>query len=183
MMTAACWEAMPSRAIKLVDTYSRDSLASPLFELAQLLVYVREGTFRPDESRSGRWTSLPGDHPGTLADCGSCHIPIFRSRVFTCDCRELIHADDECRRVCPACEAEFGIVCSCLENHICCRPAAQAPCRAYESDALTGTEDDSDGDLAITAVEEADAESSRAKLLAATWPKDLPSAMMQSCPL
>ena len=143
---------------KSVDTYSRDALAAPLFELAQLLVHVREGTFKPDSSRSGRWTSLPGDHAGTLSDCASCNEPIFRSHVFVCDCAAIIHARDDCRRTCPTCSAEFGLSCDCIDGHICCHPAAQAPCRAFESDALTGSEDDSDGDIAIMAVEEADEE-------------------------
>jgi hypothetical protein len=44
---------------KSVDTYSRDALAAPLLSLAKLLTCIREGTFRPDESRSGRWKTSP----------------------------------------------------------------------------------------------------------------------------
>ena len=49
-----------------VITYSRDALAQPLTELRQVVMKVRSGEFRPDETRSGRWY-LDEPNPGGSA--------------------------------------------------------------------------------------------------------------------
>eukprot|EP00435_Cladocopium_sp_Y103_P046075 s704_g13.t1 len=45
---------------KMVHTYSRDAAAQPLLELERLLTAVREGSFLPDSTRSGRFVRV--DH-------------------------------------------------------------------------------------------------------------------------
>lgn len=45
--------------LKSAITYSRDSMARPLRILENLLYNVRTGFFRPDETRSGRFSQLP----------------------------------------------------------------------------------------------------------------------------
>ena len=39
--------------------YGRDFLAEPLRQLGHVLLWVTDGDFKPDESRSGRWTGTP----------------------------------------------------------------------------------------------------------------------------
>ena len=44
---------------KLLHTYSRDAAAQPLLELEKVLSAIREGRFRPDSTRSGRFMPEP----------------------------------------------------------------------------------------------------------------------------
>ena len=44
---------------KMLHTYSRDAAAQPLMELARVLRAIREGTFLPDVTRSGRFLEPP----------------------------------------------------------------------------------------------------------------------------
>ena len=48
--------------------YSRDALAGPLRELFRVLDSVHSGRFRPDETRSGRWTEEERTPPGDIVD-------------------------------------------------------------------------------------------------------------------
>ena len=43
----------------MLHTYSRDAAAQPLMELARVLRAIREGTFLPDVTRSGRFLEPP----------------------------------------------------------------------------------------------------------------------------
>ena len=47
--------------VKSLITYSRDALARPLMVLEKILSRVCNGQFKPDETRSGRFASLPKD--------------------------------------------------------------------------------------------------------------------------
>lgn len=44
---------------KMLHTYSRDAAAQPLLELQKVLTAIREGRFRPDSTRSGRFMQEP----------------------------------------------------------------------------------------------------------------------------
>jgi len=44
---------------KMLHTYSRDAAAQPLLELEKVLTAIREGRFRPDSTRSGRFMPEP----------------------------------------------------------------------------------------------------------------------------
>ena len=46
---------------KMLHTYSRDAAAQPLLELEKVLTAIREGRFRPDSTRSGRFIQEPSD--------------------------------------------------------------------------------------------------------------------------
>ena len=90
------------------DCYSRDAIASPLLELAQLLADIREGRFDPDASRSGRW------QPSTIIvlahgrkACKTCRGPVAGSKVSACDCGAFVHISPDCCRQCDLCAAEF----------------------------------------------------------------------------
>ena len=48
---------------KMLHTYSRDAAAQPLLELEKVLTAIREGRFRPDSTRSGRFIQEPSDTP------------------------------------------------------------------------------------------------------------------------
>eukprot|EP00435_Cladocopium_sp_Y103_P007172 s3690_g2.t1 len=48
---------------RMVHTYSRDAAAQPLLELERMLAAVREGTFLPDCTRSGRFIEPHGEKP------------------------------------------------------------------------------------------------------------------------
>ena len=50
-----------------VLTCSRDALAQPLEELRRVVLKVRSGAFRPDETRSGRWYSEDTRLPAGLS--------------------------------------------------------------------------------------------------------------------
>lgn len=52
--------------LKSTITYSRDSMARPIRVLEKLLQHVRIGYFRPDETRSGRFSNeqVPDDTEG-----------------------------------------------------------------------------------------------------------------------
>lgn len=49
---------------KSLDSYSRDTLAGPLRTLCKMLGAIRAGTFDPDETRSGTFTSAAPAPPG-----------------------------------------------------------------------------------------------------------------------
>ena len=47
-----------SMGMRSVMTYSRDVVARPILKLEEVLQAVRDGSFRPDETRSGRFVGL-----------------------------------------------------------------------------------------------------------------------------
>ena len=52
---------------KMLHTYSRDAAAQPLLELARVLGAIREGTFLPDVTRSGRFVEPLSSEPAVTA--------------------------------------------------------------------------------------------------------------------
>ena len=51
---------------KMLHTYSRDAAAQPLLELARVLKAIREGTFLPDVTRSGRFVEPLSSEPAEI---------------------------------------------------------------------------------------------------------------------
>ena len=43
----------------MVELYGRDEFAEPLWQLVHVMLWVSEGDFLPDETRSGRWKRHP----------------------------------------------------------------------------------------------------------------------------
>ena len=52
---------------KLLHTYSRDAAAQPLLQLERVLKAIREESFRPDSTRSGRFLSQPVEEEPDLS--------------------------------------------------------------------------------------------------------------------
>jgi hypothetical protein len=44
----------------MADLYSRDEIAEPLRQLGSVLAWIMQCTFLHDSTRSGRWTTRPG---------------------------------------------------------------------------------------------------------------------------
>jgi hypothetical protein len=140
-----------------VDTYSRDVLAAPLLELAQLLGKVRAGTFDPDATRSGRWhlNSL-NDFYSKERQCAHCSGPLAGHAISACQCGNFFHTYEDsftCSKVCGDCGAEFCTQCDSVSTHVC-TTGAVAPILAEESDDSLATDNDSDGEVAAITIAE-----------------------------
>ena len=138
-----------------VDTYSRDVLAAPLLELAQLLDHVRAGRFEPDATRSGRWqlSSLTGFY-SKERKCSHCSGSLAGQRISACPCGNFFHSGEDCARECEHCGAEFCTQCNAIATHTCTRFGAAAPVLAEESDESLATDNDSDGEIAAMTIAE-----------------------------
>ena len=139
-----------------VDVYSRDLLAAPLRELAHLLAKVRVGAFDPDASRSGRWTQcLPQN-----ADlkCAQCEQPLLYGKVSACPCGRWVHCDPSCSLACTRCDGVFCKFCNNRETHDCTKASAIPDVLLEDGDiSEADSNDDSDLEVAMMTLEEADA--------------------------
>ena len=93
--------------------YSRDAMAAPLRALRDIVDCVRDGSFDPEATRSGRWARAAGsccgcggDRPGfLLAECASC--------------QRLAHSGPPCLGPCDACGLQLCPGCRRREDHGC----------------------------------------------------------------
>ena len=147
--------------------YSRDALAGPLASLAAVYTEIREGRFKPDLTRSGRWieplpaassSSAATGEEGKAADepdtgfleesaCHICNMPCseFCAAVL---CFRKVHAS--CATPCAACGGKF-----CSEEHLRshrCAPEVEeleyesgAGSSSAVSAAASGAESETDG--------------------------------------
>ena len=140
-----------------VDVYSRDALAAPLRELALTIRAVRRGDFDPDASRSGRWRKLPASC-SSLGDerCQSCAVPLSVGRVFKCKCGLWSHLSTNCSSSCLVCELDICKTCTAASSHKCAKGAYHSS-DSEDDDAESELEDDSDGEHALMAADDAEA--------------------------
>lgn len=126
--------------------YSRDALAGPLYRLHRVLRLVGNGTFNPDETRSGRWL-FGGPSEGLDAEqtrevSSSAVLPVRRtcpscshdvdgfSEFSTCSvCDRLCHAGFPCCNECHSCAVLLCAPCRRRGAHVCEPAAEDATCR------------------------------------------------------
>ena len=157
--------------------YSRDALAQPLRELEGLLEAVRIGKFRPDATRSGRWSGAAASGPavpvapatppaasegaGPLeaargasenTECASCRLDLDEGDgVELCDgCAAAVHPQIPCYGECSKCSMHY-----CLD----CRPGAEHVCDEGVASSSAPTSESSEGEdeeVKVAAVAEAE---------------------------
>ena len=144
--------------------YSRDALAQPLRELEQLLGAVRDGRFKPDATRSGRWAGTPPpgqpvqehrtpasaseDEDSVRVSCASCEVQFGEVEVPTlCDqCAAAVHDAVPCIGECRRCQMHFCGACRPRDQHVC---DEGAPSSSAESSGSSAVDEELDKDEAV----------------------------------
>ena len=136
---------------KSVDIYARDVLATPMRELGEVVLMVRDGSFDPDASRSGRWKLPPVALTQDFEDpiCASCSNPLIGKESFQCACGAWFHSGKPCSKQCESCLEEMCGWCDASLVHCC---ADQDDDSSESSD----SSDDSDCEGAAMAAEDAE---------------------------
>lgn len=139
---------------KSVEVYARDVLATPMQELGKIMRMVRDGSFDPDASRSGRWKLPPvaevQDHEDPT--CETCANPLIGQDSFQCACGSWFHSGTPCSAQCIVCLEEMCGWCDLSLSHCCAdKTAAEA-----SSDEEEDESDDSDCEGAAMAAEDAE---------------------------
>ena len=144
---------------KSVDVYARDVLATPMLELGNVMLWVRNGVFLPDASRSGRWKANEGALVRTdqgpflvtdlnLPKCATCGEVLAETEYFGCSCGVCFHSGEPCSTQCDTCGEEMCGTCDSSVAHCC---------ESRQAEALSDDDDsseDSDCEQAAMAAED-----------------------------
>ena len=138
---------------KSVEVYARDVLATPMREMGNVMLWVRNGVSIPDTSRSGRWKAPEGvevrANDLNLPKCAKCCKGLASSEYFCCACREAFHCGAPCSVQCDACGEEMCGTCDESTAH---------SCEAKEGEEISDDDDasseDSDCEQAAMAAED-----------------------------
>ena len=149
--------------------YSRDALAGPLHRLHRVFRLVGNGTFNPDETRSGRWQfggPSEGHDVEQAREASSAALPLHRtcpscphdvngfSELSTCSVYDrLCHAGFPCCSECPSCAVLLCAPCRRRGAHVCEVAAEDAARREpFTSSSSSSSESSSASEVGSSAV-------------------------------